>query len=52
MKKFINDPDAVVDEMVEAFVQVHARHVRKLEGARALVKKDAPIEGKVGLVSG
>jgi dihydroxyacetone kinase-like protein len=52
MKKFINDPDAVVDEMVEAFVQVHSRYVRKLNGVRTLVKKDAPIKGKVGLVSG
>ncbi len=52
MKKFINDPDAVVDEMVEAFVQVHSKYVRKLEGVRTLVRKDAPVEGKVGLVSG
>ncbi len=52
MKKFINDPDLVVDEMVEAFVQVHSKYVRKLEGVRTLVSKDAPISGKVGLVSG
>ena len=52
MKKFINDPDSVVDEMVEAFVQVHSKYVRKLEGIRTLVSKDAPISGKVGLVSG
>lgn len=52
MKKFINDPDAVVDEMVEAFVQVHAGHVRKLDEVRTLVRKEAPVEGKVGLVSG
>jgi dihydroxyacetone kinase-like protein len=52
MKKFINDPDAVVDEMVEAFVQVHSRYVRKLDQVRTLVKNGAPLEGKVGLVSG
>ena len=52
MKKFINDPDSVVDEMVEAFVQVHSKYVRKLEGIRTLVSKDAPTSGKVGLVSG
>lgn len=52
MKKFINDPDAVVDEMVEAFVQVHEKYVRKLDDVRTLVKKEAPVAGKVGLVSG
>lgn len=52
MKKFINDPDTVVDEMVDAFVQVHEKYVRKLDEVRTLVKKDAPLTGKVGLVSG
>lgn len=52
MKKFINDPDSVVDEMVEAFAQVHSKYVRKLENVRTLVRKDAPVKGKVGLVSG
>ncbi len=52
MKKFINDPDSVVDEMVEAFTQVHSKYVRKLENVRTLVRKDAPVKGKVGLVSG
>ena len=52
MKKFINDPDSVVDEMVEAFVQVHSKYVRKLDGVRTLVSRDAPVSGKVGLVSG
>lgn len=28
MKKFINDPYDVVDEMVEAFLQVHSKYVR------------------------
>ncbi|MEW5721921.1 MAG: dihydroxyacetone kinase subunit DhaK [Thermodesulfobacteriota bacterium] len=52
MKKFINDPYEVVDEMIEGFVQVQARYVRKLEGVRALVRVQAPEKGKVGLVSG
>lgn len=52
MKKFINDSYDVVDEMVEGFLQVHAKYVRKLDGVRTLVRQDAPVEGKVGLVSG
>jgi phosphoenolpyruvate---glycerone phosphotransferase subunit DhaK len=52
MKKFINDPYDVVDEMVEGFVDVHKRYVRKLDTARVLVRTDAPVKNKVGIVSG
>lgn len=52
MKKFINDPFEVVDEMLEGFLSVHDRYVRKLPEARAVVRIDAPIQGKVGLVTG
>lgn len=52
MKKFINDSYDVVDEMVVGFLQVHAKYVRKLDGVRTLVRQDAPVEGKIGLVSG
>ena len=52
MKKFINDPYDVVDEMLEGFIDVYAQFVRKLDTARVLVRKDAPVPGKVGIVSG
>ncbi|NIS71615.1 MAG: dihydroxyacetone kinase, partial [Proteobacteria bacterium] len=52
MKKFINDPFDVVDEMLEGFLTVHRRHVRKLETARAVVRVDAPVKDKVGVVTG
>ncbi len=52
MKKFINDPYDVVDEMLSGFLQVHEKYVRKLDTARVAVRKDAPIRGKVGIVSG
>ncbi len=52
MKKFINDPFDVVDEMLEGFLAVHGRHVRKLETARALVRVDAPIRNKVAVITG
>ena len=37
MKKFINDPYDVVDEMLEGFLNVHQKYVRKLDKARTLV---------------
>jgi dihydroxyacetone kinase-like protein len=52
MKKFINDPFEVVDEMLEGFVAVHGRHVRKLDTARTLVRVDAPVQNKVGVITG
>lgn len=52
MKKFINDPYDMVDEMVDGFVMAHENKIRKIDGVRTLVRKEAPIAGKVGLVSG
>ena len=52
MKKFINDPYDVVDEMLEGFLDVHKKYVRKLDTARTVVRADAPIAGKVGVITG
>ncbi len=52
MKKLINDPNNVVQEMLEGFAAAHPEHVRLLEGLNVIVRKDAPIKGKVALVSG
>lgn len=52
MKKFINDPFDVVDEMLEGFLDVYSGYVRKLESARTVVRVDAPIKGKVGVLTG
>lgn len=52
MKKFINDPYDVVDEMLEGFLDVHKKYVRKLETTRTVVRADAPVEGQVGIVTG
>lgn len=52
MKKFINDPNLVVDEMVEGYVDAHRDKVRALSEARVVARKDAPVKGKVGIVTG
>ena len=52
MKKFINDPYNVVDEMLEGFLDVHKKYVRKLDAARTVVRADAPVAGKVGVITG
>ena len=52
MKKFINDPFDVVDEMLEGFLDVHKSYVKRLESARTVVRADAPVKGKVGVLTG
>lgn len=52
-KKLINDPDAVVDEMIEGMLAAHPRHLKLAPGhRRALMAVDGPRPGKVGLVVG
>jgi len=51
MKKFVNDPNVVVDEMVEGYVMAN-KNVRFLQEARVVASQDAPVKGKVGIVTG
>ncbi|GGN96675.1 dihydroxyacetone kinase subunit DhaK [Haloarcula pellucida] len=52
MKKLINDPDDVVDEMLDGMVAAYPDRVRRLSDTNVLVREDAPVGGKVGVVSG
>lgn len=52
MQRIINDPDKVVDEMVKGFLKAHADVVAPTGNPRVVKYKDAPIEGKVGVVTG
>ncbi|MFJ4029956.1 dihydroxyacetone kinase subunit DhaK [Paenarthrobacter sp. NPDC089989] len=52
MKKLINDPRAVVDESVEGFGMAHANLVDVHPDPKFVVRKGAPVAGKVALVSG
>jgi dihydroxyacetone kinase-like protein len=52
MQKFINDPQTVVDEMLEGFVKAHGDLVARTQNERVLKYREAPVEGKVGIVTG
>ncbi len=52
MKKFINDPDNVVDESVEGYLACHPEYVRKLEGIRVVARKEKPAKPKVAIITG
>jgi dihydroxyacetone kinase-like protein len=51
MKKLINAPDNVVDEALAGMVAAHPGYFR-VEEPNIIVRKDAPREGKVGIISG
>ncbi len=52
MKKLINNPEVVVEEMLEGIVKAHPDYVRQVEGFNVLVRANAPVNGKVALISG
>jgi dihydroxyacetone kinase-like protein len=52
MKKLINEPGDVVDEMLDGMVAAYPDRLRRLEGQEVLVRADAPVADKVGVVSG
>ena len=52
MKKVINDPEAVVKESLAGLSAAHGDLLTYDADAQIVVRKDAPVAGKVGLVSG
>jgi phosphoenolpyruvate---glycerone phosphotransferase subunit DhaK len=52
MKKLINQPETVVSEMVAGFVAAYPTKVKQVPGTNVIVRADAPVSGKVGIVSG
>jgi dihydroxyacetone kinase-like protein len=52
MQRFINNPDEVVEDTVKGFVKAHSDLVRLADNPRVVVAKDAPIKGKVGIITG
>ena len=52
MKKLINNPDYVVEDMLQGMVAAHPEYLRKIDAGNILVRKDSPVKGKVALVSG
>lgn len=52
MNRIVNDPNYVVEDMLKGFVKNHNDLVEKTENDRVLKYKKAPVEGKVGIVTG
>lgn len=53
MKKFLNEPEAFVDEMLEGILAAHPTQLRSVANdLRCITCADAPNAGKVGLATG
>jgi phosphoenolpyruvate---glycerone phosphotransferase subunit DhaK len=53
MKKIMNDPYLYVDEMLAGLCAAHHQYYQQIgEGGRVIKRPEAPIQGKVGIVTG
>lgn len=52
MKKLINDPRKVPRESLEGLALAYPQYLRVLDDVQVVVRKDAPVAGKVGVLSG
>src|SRR3954464_14700279 len=52
MKKLINDPEDVVREALQGVEAAHGDKVRVIHDPMVVVRVDAPVAGKVGIISG
>ncbi|MBL4931856.1 dihydroxyacetone kinase subunit DhaK [Clostridium paridis] len=52
MKKIINNPDLVVEDMLKGMVAAHPQYIKKLENADVIVRANLNAYEKVALVSG
>jgi len=52
MQRIINNPDQVVEDMLKGFLKTHSDIVSSTGNPRVVKYKDAPVKGKVGIVTG
>src|SRR5438045_6959779 len=52
MKKLINAPDSVVQDSLHGVEAAHGDRVRVSYDPAYVVRSDAPVQGKVGIISG
>ncbi|SKC89670.1 dihydroxyacetone kinase subunit DhaK [Maledivibacter halophilus] len=50
-KKFINDPDNIVEDTIEGFINAYGDRIKKLSNSDVIIRKNLE-KGKVGLVIG
>ena len=52
MKKIINKPEEIIGQMLDGLVKANKDKITRIEGTNVIARKDAPVDRKVGLISG
>lgn len=52
MNRIINEPDLVVEDAIQGYLKAHPEYFAQTENARVLKYPQAPVPGKVGIVTG
>ncbi|MET3696006.1 dihydroxyacetone kinase DhaK subunit [Bacillus oleivorans] len=52
MKKIINDPENVVQDMLNGIVAAYPNQLKRIENTTVITRMDAPVPNKVGIISG
>ncbi len=52
MQKLINDPNEIVDELIDGYVSSQSRIVKRIEGFTIIARKDIPVKNRVAIVTG
>jgi len=52
VKKILNDPNTYVTEMLEGLIRAHPDQLAFADDVHAIVRADAPVDGKVALATG
>jgi dihydroxyacetone kinase len=52
MQKLINQPENFVEEMLDGILKAHSAELKRADDPRAIVRADAPVNGKVAIATG
>jgi dihydroxyacetone kinase-like protein len=52
VKKLVNDPDKVAMETIEGLCLAYPQYLRQLDGQQVVIRQNAPIAGKVAILTG
>jgi len=52
MKKLINNPKEIVNELIDGYILSQSNIVKKIEGYTVILRKDIPIKDKIAIVTG
>ena len=52
MQRIINNPKEVVEDMAQGFIKANPKLISPTNHPRVIKYKDAPVENKVGIVTG